>query len=490
MNRRCCIAAGTVLWLWTVLSPVNAADTGRPVSPLDSLPIEIPEELRGTLAEVPPSRNAYVTWTDAAALIVEPALYSVRRRFEELAADAPYTPGPLARAVAGWLARNEPALLRLEEGLSCEGCRFRPPAGEAGSVDRSADLRRLAAMKFVRGKHRLAGGNVSGALSDFRDLLHLGRTVLEGDGAVLYFLAGASISEMGLRGLWLVSASPGIDESTVVDTVRMAGGMPGLWPALRRALEAEFREYGLAYLAGLPEDKEALAAAFTEEGQEPARFRVMLASVACPDGSTPAGDALMRERFARLIDLHPRPLDRAATVRAAVDEYMALLRAVDGGWSDCRARLVDIRDARRSFAASYPAIARHLQGEATDADKKALRRIDNPLGILLVASAMHVSDVLVRAPKLEALHIAAGTAAAVRIFRERRDTWPSDLRSLVEDEILDRVPVDPFDGLPLRYSASRKRLWSVGADGRDDGGTGSDATRWSAPDAVWTLDSP
>jgi hypothetical protein len=36
---------------------------------------------------------------------------------------------------------------------------------------------------------------------------------------------------------------------------------------------------------------------------------------------------------------------------------------------------------------------------------------------------------------------------------------------------LERLPIDDFDGAPLRYSRERRRLWSVGDDLRDAGGS-------------------
>ena len=61
---------------------------------------------------------------------------------------------------------------------------------------------------------------------------------------------------------------------------------------------------------------------------------------------------------------------------------------------------------------------------------------------------------------------------AVAVARYRRahgKAWPGSLAELVPD-ILPSVPVDPYDGKPLRYDATRHLLWSAGSDLRDDGG--------------------
>ena len=74
------------------------------------------------------------------------------------------------------------------------------------------------------------------------------------------------------------------------------------------------------------------------------------------------------------------------------------------------------------------------------------------------------------ASTLASLELAA-TALAVERFRIKTGYLPAALGELTP-EFLDSVPVDPFDGAPLRYRVLSKGyvLYSVDADGRDDGG--------------------
>ncbi len=58
---------------------------------------------------------------------------------------------------------------------------------------------------------------------------------------------------------------------------------------------------------------------------------------------------------------------------------------------------------------------------------------------------------------------------ALRRYERQQGRFPDSLDALVPD-FLDAIPLDPFDGKPLRYDAALKRIWSVGADGRDEGG--------------------
>jgi hypothetical protein len=73
---------------------------------------------------------------------------------------------------------------------------------------------------------------------------------------------------------------------------------------------------------------------------------------------------------------------------------------------------------------------------------------------------------------------------ALRAYQLTHGNLPSDLNALVP-EFLDEVPVDDFDGQPLRYSADRKIVYSVGQNLKDDGG---DDRGTEAPEAQRHLD--
>ena len=69
------------------------------------------------------------------------------------------------------------------------------------------------------------------------------------------------------------------------------------------------------------------------------------------------------------------------------------------------------------------------------------------------------------------LHLAL-TACALERHRLATGGYPATLDELVP-RFLDRVPIDPMTGGPLRYARAADgtfRLYSVGADGLDDGG--------------------
>ena len=81
---------------------------------------------------------------------------------------------------------------------------------------------------------------------------------------------------------------------------------------------------------------------------------------------------------------------------------------------------------------------------------------------------------------------ATDAAIGVELFRRRDGSLPETLDDLVPD-FLPQVPVDPFDGKPLRYLVEPGRyvIYSVGRDGVDDGGI--DVENIIGPDIIFEV---
>jgi len=85
------------------------------------------------------------------------------------------------------------------------------------------------------------------------------------------------------------------------------------------------------------------------------------------------------------------------------------------------------------------------------------------------------------------------TAIALKRYKLKHGRYPDRLEELVP-QFLARDPIDYMDGGKLRYRLKDNdfTLWSVGSDGKDDGGNpgtidneGNNRPMWRAPDAVW-----
>jgi len=80
------------------------------------------------------------------------------------------------------------------------------------------------------------------------------------------------------------------------------------------------------------------------------------------------------------------------------------------------------------------------------------------------------------AAEADARRAAAGTAVAACRYRIARGQWPDKLDDLVPAYLI-VSPIDPFDGKPLRWKSGGEKIviYSVGPDGKDDGGAAYDS---------------
>jgi hypothetical protein len=76
-----------------------------------------------------------------------------------------------------------------------------------------------------------------------------------------------------------------------------------------------------------------------------------------------------------------------------------------------------------------------------------------------------------RVTDTHALQRVTMTALALRLYRKENGRYPENLQQLVP-KYLPSVPIDPYDGKPLRYRKLQKgfKVWSVGGNCKDDGG--------------------
>ncbi len=119
---------------------------------------------------------------------------------------------------------------------------------------------------------------------------------------------------------------------------------------------------------------------------------------------------------------------------------------------------------------SYASLA--AQQEKVEQELVAHRGWTHPgyfMSCLIMPAWQAVTD---RVFAAEAVRRQAVTACALERWYLRHQACPADLKELVP-ELLPTLPIDPMDGQPLRYQRShrgRYKLWSVGFDGKDDGG--------------------
>jgi hypothetical protein len=142
----------------------------------------------------------------------------------------------------------------------------------------------------------------------------------------------------------------------------------------------------------------------------------------------------------------------------------AWLRA---GRKRSEATLLEIQTAYVE-AAGLPVEQQAARFKQLGAASKAASLRD-PLARLLLSNVEKVSEAFLRN---QALLRCTVTALAAERFRRTHQLWPNSLDELVQESFLKAVPLDPWDGKPLRWQPTPDgiRIYSVGLDGKDDGG--------------------
>jgi hypothetical protein len=119
---------------------------------------------------------------------------------------------------------------------------------------------------------------------------------------------------------------------------------------------------------------------------------------------------------------------------------------------------------------------------------------------LISGSIMTLNSVTRRVMEVEVAKQAALTAIALKRYQLKYKNYPQNLEAIVP-EFIPAVPNDPVDGQPLRYRRNADGtflLYSVGENGKDDGGdpslekgSKSLSLRWLNPDALdWVWPQP
>jgi hypothetical protein len=137
-------------------------------------------------------------------------------------------------------------------------------------------------------------------------------------------------------------------------------------------------------------------------------------------------------------------------------------------------------------AIQLPYSAARLFGTNTRTTTAKIMLSGNIIGENMYALAAPVGYSTVRRKSSEHLQIeVTATFLALKAYQLKQGRLPAELSELVP-QFLPAMPVDDFDGQPLRYDRDRKILYSVSTDCQDDGGVQPDP-RKSEPDWVFPI---
>jgi hypothetical protein len=352
-----------------------------------------------------------------------------------------------AAGASNLVAANAAFFARMDQALARES--FQSPIRKKFAdlmpwVHPYRDMGRLLKVKSEWHRRR---GEMAPAVDSAVKLVLLGHLIQSGSGSLIEFLVGDAVQNMGLDqvlAVGLVLDSP--------ESVRVLGKLLDSYRDDSAGLESALRgEYRM--------ESEALD--LLARGD--LTLMEMAAESDAPPLSLKSGAWMprwLRQGLIRLM-LHPnRTKQRFADYEAEMI------------WG-CSAPL---QKAFGPIAAKRRAHAREFEAGGV---ARLMHR--NPAGLILLEFMLPAKDV-VREKVAEAECKAGGVrlVLALRAYELEKSAWPDKLEALVPD-YLPALPRDPYDGAPsFRYAPSKRLVYAVGPDFKDDGGEEGKDIGWQA----------
>ena len=325
------------------------------------------------------------------------------------------------------LATNAPALALLRRGLACTACQ--PPLvtnlASLGGINIGPVLG-MAKLLSMDSRWKSRHNDTAGALADCLDLLRFGDLESRQATSLIQYLAAQSACSMGFAtGTNLVTSGRLNDASLqILDNAlrNLDVGMIGLPNAMR----GEF-----LFSSGVLED---------------------LRWGRIPGMATPLMTAADLAR-----------LQKSGLPRFLLKPNETRLFYAKG------AREV-IRNVPLSYRETTLRDFEHEFGLQPGSQWQALLR-GNAVGKVLAAAIYpETKNTVEQRCRMECDRSGLRLLIACQRYERRNGRLPAKLDELAP-EFIEAVPKDPFDGQPLRYSAERRIVWSVGKNLKDDGGS-------------------
>lgn len=331
------------------------------------------------------------------------------------------------------LEENAEAIKKLNASLSYADFQVPESRSPADNVGYLLAWRELAYLSSCRMRLLLESGSETEALEEAFHLVHFGHRVAGGQGPVIHYLVGLAIKSLGVQGMVRCLRADNFEAAQLKRLADEVGRYRANDDALRDAYRAEYVLFRNA-LEGLARgDEEALEALEWRSSSwthwRPFFFLQQTKRWLGEDLRVLIRNAAMRRKDREALDLDGK--------YGVVEEQKQLLLSNGAG--------------RVMLHLLLPNFEKTL-GER---DKEAWG--------------------------MSALQ----TLLALKQFQLQNGRLPASLAELVPLFLKD-IPIDPYDGEPVRYSAEKKIVYSVGSDLEDSGGSGEE----KPADAMYDDDEP
>ncbi len=345
-------------------------------------------------------------------------------------------PDPSSPAVAGVLDRQATTLRLLREASAMPGCRFEHDYAHPSIsmlLPELAQCRTAARLLAVAARRDAITGNASQAIGDLNALFRVARAA-GSDPVIVCGLVQIGIDALGVKTLEAIL--PHVSRADELKRLRI-GDIDAPRREARRSLTGE-EAFGLSIFSDLASGRLTITTLMDD---------------ARPHGPNPDN-----------AEIPPIPmLLRIFVMPSDVQAYKQYLER-------CREQVQE------------PFTPTTIQ-QASDGSTKASRH-----GVLTSIVVPALQKYLERVAMDEALRATALTGIAIARYRlDHGGAFPAKLDALVP-QYLDDMPLDPFDGHPLRLVVRNDEalIYSIGPDLKDDGGAPLDDQKKTG-DMVFTV---
>jgi NAD(P)-dependent dehydrogenase (short-subunit alcohol dehydrogenase family) len=406
----------------------GSAAPGKRANPLD-------RTLVYARSELPPEQNAFPLWTNAMARLNKAEMSDdLKSAFD--AAGSFKTNVPLSEVsgmLAEWLGSKQDVSALIERALvmriQCPLPKLYGNFESFGGVSGWIDLIRL---QIVTGRLSAERGAFGETARSYLDVVKMGRCMTESESLTVMYLVGGGVQGIGLSAVRRLCA----EERTPVAVMRQT---------LERLPAPSTKDHALAHVYDLERAFSAAAIPATKRWPGQSLYMRLHSSLALDVRATVGA-------VEQLYGVYQANA-RCATF-AACDRSLYLARKPGGEFDYMTMISYNGTDWVEGFTRLKDAIVQ-----------------PNLLGKGLIDSHLGAADNTLKGSfKYRSYLNLTRAFIALRILRKEMGAYPDSLDEIVRQDLLPEVPVDFFDGKPLRYSAEKRLLWSVGDDGTDDGG--------------------
>ena len=320
------------------------------------------------------------------------------------------------------LGKNQAALTNWDAAVALKDFQV-PDFKMSDDLNYFQDWKKLSSLSVVRAKHLLNQDQSQAALETLLAHVRLGQKMGDAHGAIIHYLVSLSISSQALAAVRQSLTSTNFNPAQLKDCAAklglLADGESGAWS---NTVKSEYQSM-LQVLDDLRHGR-------------------------ITDSQT--GSPLMREHW-----FNPA-INYSKTKALFADAAQMLV-------SDAARHYNEIKTPDLSHRPSilHLVFSGNFAGEV-------IYFMTLPAG----------AAVLDKKSRSDAQLQATRTLLALRAYQLTHAKLPDNLSALVP-EFLDKVPVDDFDGQPLRYSPEKKLVYSVGKNLKDDGGDDRGQEEWN-----------